>query len=130
VGTQVKHGWHISGEAKAPWFLFGVFSQKLLSAEPEEELTAWDCGCWRVICCVLILKLHCRHLPLLNLRFVLDLDVSMDAWGFFCTCLVSVWLHRFYIYSAVAFGISVWIVVQFTTAKTKKKVTEHVSTFV
>nr|XP_009942948.1 PREDICTED: S-adenosyl-L-methionine-dependent tRNA 4-demethylwyosine synthase-like [Opisthocomus hoazin] len=45
----------------------------------------------------------------------------MDVWGFFCTCLVSVWLHRFYIYSAVAFGISVWIVVQFTTAKTKKK---------
>ncbi|NXJ38779.1 TYW1 synthase, partial [Ciconia maguari] len=54
------------------------------------------------------------------------LDVSMDTWNFFYTCLVSLWLHRFYIYSAVAFGISVWIVIQFTTTKTKKKVTECV----
>ncbi|KAF1567730.1 S-adenosyl-L-methionine-dependent tRNA 4-demethylwyosine synthase, partial [Eudyptes schlegeli] len=53
------------------------------------------------------------------------LDVSMDTWNFFYTCLVSLWLHRFYIYSAVAFGISIWIVIQFTTTKTKKKVTEH-----
>ncbi|KAM7088824.1 S-adenosyl-L-methionine-dependent tRNA 4-demethylwyosine synthase TYW1-like isoform 5-T5 [Ciconia maguari] len=45
----------------------------------------------------------------------------MDTWNFFYTCLVSLWLHRFYIYSAVAFGISVWIVIQFTTTKTKKK---------
>ncbi|NWZ53874.1 TYW1 synthase, partial [Haliaeetus albicilla] len=52
------------------------------------------------------------------------LDVSMDTWNFY-TCLVSLWLHRFYIYSAVAFGISIWIVIQFTTTKTKKKVTEH-----
>ncbi|KFQ03144.1 tRNA wybutosine-synthesizing protein 1, partial [Haliaeetus albicilla] len=48
------------------------------------------------------------------------LDVSMDTWNFY-TCLVSLWLHRFYIYSAVAFGISIWIVIQFTTTKTKKK---------
>ncbi|NXC73553.1 TYW1 synthase, partial [Anhinga anhinga] len=53
------------------------------------------------------------------------LDVSMDSWNFFYTCLVSLWLHRFYIYSAVAFGISIWIAIQFTTTKTKKKVTEH-----
>ncbi|NXS67860.1 TYW1 synthase, partial [Pandion haliaetus] len=52
------------------------------------------------------------------------LDVSMDTWNFY-TCLVSLWLHRFYIYSAVAFGITIWIVIQFTTTKTKKKVTEH-----
>ncbi|XP_049659744.1 S-adenosyl-L-methionine-dependent tRNA 4-demethylwyosine synthase TYW1-like [Accipiter gentilis] len=44
----------------------------------------------------------------------------MDTWNFY-TCLVSLWLHRFYIYSAVAFGISIWIVIQFTTTKTKKK---------
>ncbi|NWY76106.1 TYW1 synthase, partial [Erithacus rubecula] len=50
-------------------------------------------------------------------------DVSMDTWSYFHTCLVSIWLHRFYIYSAVAFGISLWIVIQFTT-RTKRKVTE------
>ncbi|XP_072738232.1 S-adenosyl-L-methionine-dependent tRNA 4-demethylwyosine synthase TYW1-like isoform X4 [Ciconia boyciana] len=49
----------------------------------------------------------------------------MDTWNFFYACLVSLWLHRFYIYSAVAFGISIWIVIQFTTTKTKKKVTER-----
>ncbi|NWQ85422.1 TYW1 synthase, partial [Burhinus bistriatus] len=53
------------------------------------------------------------------------LDVSMDTWNFFYTCLVSLWLRRFYIYSVVAFGISIWFVVQFFTTKTKKKVTEH-----
>ncbi|NXN69064.1 TYW1 synthase, partial [Himantopus himantopus] len=49
------------------------------------------------------------------------LDVSMDAWNFYYTCLLSLWLHRFYIYSVVAFGISIWIVIQFF--KTKKNVT-------
>ncbi|NWX34860.1 TYW1 synthase, partial [Notiomystis cincta] len=50
------------------------------------------------------------------------LDVSMDMWSYFHTCLVSIWLHRFYIYSAVAFGISLWIVIQFTaTIRTKRK---------
>ncbi|KAM6192527.1 S-adenosyl-L-methionine-dependent tRNA 4-demethylwyosine synthase TYW1-like isoform 2-T2 [Sarcoramphus papa] len=44
----------------------------------------------------------------------------MDTWDFY-TCLVSLWLHRCYIYSAVAFGISIWMVIQFTTTKTKKK---------
>ncbi|NWY44196.1 TYW1 synthase, partial [Sylvia atricapilla] len=52
------------------------------------------------------------------------LDVSMDTWSYFHTCLASIWLHRFYIYSAVAFGISLWIVFQFTTTRTKRKVTE------
>ncbi|NWT08690.1 TYW1 synthase, partial [Vireo altiloquus] len=52
------------------------------------------------------------------------LDVSMDTWSYFHTCLLSIWLHRFYIYSAVAFGISLWIVIQFATARTKRKVTE------
>ncbi|NWU10619.1 TYW1 synthase, partial [Cephalopterus ornatus] len=56
------------------------------------------------------------------------LDVSMDTWSYFRTCLASIWLHRFYIYSAVALGISLWIVIQFTTSKTKKKVTEPVRT--
>ncbi|NXF30750.1 TYW1 synthase, partial [Nyctibius bracteatus] len=55
------------------------------------------------------------------------LDVSMDMWDHFYTCLVSLWLHRFYVYSVVAFGISTWIVVQFFTTKTKTKVTEHIS---
>ncbi|XP_031985672.1 S-adenosyl-L-methionine-dependent tRNA 4-demethylwyosine synthase TYW1-like isoform X1 [Corvus moneduloides] len=45
----------------------------------------------------------------------------MDTWSYFHTCLVSIWLHRFYIYSAIAFGISLWIVVQFTTTRTKRK---------
>ncbi|NWW02922.1 TYW1 synthase, partial [Oreocharis arfaki] len=49
------------------------------------------------------------------------LDLSMDTWSYFHTCLVSIWLHRFYIYSAVAFGISLWIVIQFTTTRTKRK---------
>ncbi|NXP01640.1 TYW1 synthase, partial [Certhia brachydactyla] len=49
------------------------------------------------------------------------LDVSMDTWSYFHTCLMSMWLHRFYIYSAVAFGISLWIVIQFTTTRTKRK---------
>ncbi|NXA60273.1 TYW1 synthase, partial [Mohoua ochrocephala] len=49
------------------------------------------------------------------------LDVSMDTWSYFHTCLVSIWLHRFYIYSAVAVGISLWIVIQFTTTRTKRK---------
>ncbi|NWT78983.1 TYW1 synthase, partial [Lanius ludovicianus] len=53
------------------------------------------------------------------------LEVSMDTWSYFHTCLVSIWLHRFYIYSAVAFGISLWIVVQFTTSRTKRKVGEN-----
>ncbi|NXB47453.1 TYW1 synthase, partial [Leucopsar rothschildi] len=48
-------------------------------------------------------------------------DASMDTWSYFHTCLVSIWLHRFYIYSAVAFGISLWIVIQFTTTRTKRK---------
>ncbi|NXE67835.1 TYW1 synthase, partial [Calcarius ornatus] len=52
------------------------------------------------------------------------LDVSMDMWSYFHTCLVSIWLHRFYIYSAVALGISLWIVTQFTTTRAKRKVTE------
>ncbi|NWZ15061.1 TYW1 synthase, partial [Agelaius phoeniceus] len=52
------------------------------------------------------------------------LDVSMDMWSYFHTCLVSIWLHRFYIYSAVALGISLWIVIQFTTTRAKRKVTE------
>ncbi|GAB0197977.1 S-adenosyl-L-methionine-dependent tRNA 4-demethylwyosine synthase TYW1 [Grus japonensis] len=43
----------------------------------------------------------------------------MDTWSIFSTCLVSAWLRRFYIYSAVAFGISIWIVVRFFTTKKK-----------
>ncbi|XP_054703771.1 S-adenosyl-L-methionine-dependent tRNA 4-demethylwyosine synthase TYW1B isoform X1 [Grus americana] len=43
----------------------------------------------------------------------------MDMWSIFSTCLVSTWLRRFYIYSAVAFGISIWIVVRFFTTKKK-----------
>ncbi|NXD28528.1 TYW1 synthase, partial [Spelaeornis formosus] len=50
--------------------------------------------------------------------------VSMDTWNYFHTCVVSIWLHRFYIYSAVAFGISVWIVIHFTSTRSKRKVTE------
>lgn len=52
----------------------------------------------------------------------------MDMWNFISTCLVSLWLHRLYIYSAVAVGISIWIVIQFTTTRTKRKITEQVST--
>ncbi|XP_008942506.1 PREDICTED: S-adenosyl-L-methionine-dependent tRNA 4-demethylwyosine synthase-like, partial [Merops nubicus] len=48
-------------------------------------------------------------------------NVSEDMWNFLCTCLVSIWLQRFYIYSALAFGVSIWIVIQFTTSKAKKK---------
>uniref|UniRef100_A0A8B9QHF0 S-adenosyl-L-methionine-dependent tRNA 4-demethylwyosine synthase TYW1 n=1 Tax=Apteryx owenii TaxID=8824 RepID=A0A8B9QHF0_APTOW len=45
----------------------------------------------------------------------------MDPWNFFYTCLTSLWLHRFYIYSSVALGISIWICIQFFTSKTIKK---------
>ncbi|NWZ20965.1 TYW1 synthase, partial [Asarcornis scutulata] len=47
------------------------------------------------------------------------LDVSMDMWNFSYTCLASLWLHRFCIYSVIAFGISLWIVVQLFTTKKK-----------
>ncbi|NWS66939.1 TYW1 synthase, partial [Crotophaga sulcirostris] len=47
------------------------------------------------------------------------LDVSMDMWSFFYTCLVSAWLHRYYVYSAVGFGVSIWIIIQFFTHKKK-----------
>ncbi|KFO90690.1 tRNA wybutosine-synthesizing protein 1, partial [Buceros rhinoceros silvestris] len=53
------------------------------------------------------------------------LDVSMDTWNFISACLVPLWLHRFYVYSAVAFGISVWMVIQFTTSRTKRKISEQ-----
>lgn len=43
----------------------------------------------------------------------------MDMWNFSYTCLASLWLHRFYIYSVIAFGISLWIVVQLFTTKKK-----------
>uniref|UniRef100_A0A8C9FRB2 tRNA wybutosine-synthesis domain-containing protein n=1 Tax=Pavo cristatus TaxID=9049 RepID=A0A8C9FRB2_PAVCR len=52
------------------------------------------------------------------------LDVPMDTWNFLYTWLVSLWLHRIYIYSVTAFGISLWIAVQFFTTKAKRKVTE------
>ncbi|XP_057262459.1 S-adenosyl-L-methionine-dependent tRNA 4-demethylwyosine synthase TYW1-like isoform X2 [Pezoporus wallicus] len=45
----------------------------------------------------------------------------MDTWSFFSTCLVSLWLHRLYVYSAVAFGVSIWIVIQFSTSKPQEK---------
>ncbi|KFQ38383.1 tRNA wybutosine-synthesizing protein 1, partial [Mesitornis unicolor] len=47
------------------------------------------------------------------------LDVSMDTWNFSYTCLLSLWLHRFYIYSVVALGISIWIINQFFTTRKK-----------
>ncbi|KAM9176832.1 S-adenosyl-L-methionine-dependent tRNA 4-demethylwyosine synthase TYW1B isoform 1-T2 [Mergus octosetaceus] len=43
----------------------------------------------------------------------------MDMWNFSCTCLASLWLHRFYIYFVIAFGISLWIIVQLFTTKKK-----------
>ncbi|NXN98554.1 TYW1 synthase, partial [Rhinopomastus cyanomelas] len=48
-------------------------------------------------------------------------DVSMDMWDLFYSCLVSLWLHRIYIYSAVVLGISIWIVTQFISTKTGRK---------
>ncbi|NXT76862.1 TYW1 synthase, partial [Zapornia atra] len=54
------------------------------------------------------------------------LDVSMDTWSFFHACLVSVWLHRFYIYSAAVLGISLWIAALFFTTKNKgRKSSRH-----
>lgn len=53
----------------------------------------------------------------------------MDTWNFVYACLVSLWLHRIYIYSVTAFGISLWIAVQFFTTKAKRKVSESLSTF-
>ncbi|KGL84796.1 tRNA wybutosine-synthesizing protein 1, partial [Tinamus guttatus] len=48
------------------------------------------------------------------------LDVSMDPQNFY-TYLMSLWLHRFYIYSSLALGISIWICIQFFTNKTGKR---------
>ncbi|NXA35408.1 TYW1 synthase, partial [Eudromia elegans] len=48
------------------------------------------------------------------------LDVSMDSQNYFYTCLLSLWLHRFYIYSSVALGIGIWICIQFFTKPRKK----------
>ncbi|NXC43335.1 TYW1 synthase, partial [Penelope pileata] len=47
--------------------------------------------------------------------------VSVDMWTFFQACLVSIWLHRFYIYSVTAFGVSLWIAMQFLATKAKRK---------
>uniref|UniRef100_A0A672UU44 tRNA wybutosine-synthesis domain-containing protein n=1 Tax=Strigops habroptila TaxID=2489341 RepID=A0A672UU44_STRHB len=55
-------------------------------------------------------------------------NVSVDTWSFFYPWLVPLWLHRFYVYSAVAFEVSIWIIIQFSTSKPQKKVTKHVST--
>uniref|UniRef100_A0A8D0GAY8 S-adenosyl-L-methionine-dependent tRNA 4-demethylwyosine synthase TYW1 n=1 Tax=Sphenodon punctatus TaxID=8508 RepID=A0A8D0GAY8_SPHPU len=48
------------------------------------------------------------------------LDVPLDTWNYFYAHLMSLWLNRFYIYSCAAFGISVWLCIQFIT-KTKKQ---------
>ncbi|KAM6048421.1 S-adenosyl-L-methionine-dependent tRNA 4-demethylwyosine synthase TYW1-like [Theristicus caerulescens] len=45
----------------------------------------------------------------------------MDMWNYGYACMVSLWLHRFYLYFAAAFGISIWIVIWFITTKTQKK---------
>ena len=87
---------------------------------------AWACRYGMAGFVVFTLSSCCWNLLLLNLWSVLDLDVSMDTWSFFSACLVSLWLHRLYIYSAVAFGISIWIITQFFSSKPQKKVPEHV----
>ncbi|XP_030898343.1 S-adenosyl-L-methionine-dependent tRNA 4-demethylwyosine synthase TYW1 isoform X2 [Melopsittacus undulatus] len=45
----------------------------------------------------------------------------MDMCSFFSTCLVCLWQYRLYVYCAVAFGISIWIIIQFSTSKAQKK---------
>ncbi|KFV67378.1 tRNA wybutosine-synthesizing protein 1, partial [Dryobates pubescens] len=49
------------------------------------------------------------------------LDASVDAWNFLSTSLVSLWLQRFYIYAAVALGLSIWLIIHFTTTTGKKE---------
>ncbi|XP_059573086.1 S-adenosyl-L-methionine-dependent tRNA 4-demethylwyosine synthase TYW1 isoform X1 [Alligator mississippiensis] len=49
------------------------------------------------------------------------MDTSVDTWSYFYTHLMSLWLHRFYIYSCAAFGISIWICIQFFAGRTKKQ---------
>ncbi|XP_064022199.1 S-adenosyl-L-methionine-dependent tRNA 4-demethylwyosine synthase TYW1-like isoform X6 [Pogoniulus pusillus] len=53
------------------------------------------------------------------------LDVSVDTWDYFYTSLVSLWLQRFYIYFAVAFGVSICFIIHFTTTKRKNQITEQ-----
>ncbi|XP_013044769.3 S-adenosyl-L-methionine-dependent tRNA 4-demethylwyosine synthase TYW1B isoform X1 [Anser cygnoides] len=88
-------------------------------------------GCKRPAACLVLLRQLCvahepcavalrkYFLPFLGTEPALDLDVSMDMWNFSYTCLASLWLHRFYIYSVIALGISLWIVVQLFTTKKK-----------
>lgn len=100
----------------------GVFSWELFSAEPENS---W----WHEFVGVVWFSCSNFILLLLHMWFIPGLDVSMDTWNFLYTCLVSLWLHRIYIYSVMAFGISLWIAIQFFTTKAKRKVTECLSTF-
>lgn len=112
-------------QVKASWFHFNA-----LSFAKSCFLQSLGYSWWREAVGTVWLFCACSfHIHTVGICDIPDLDVSMDMWSYFHTCLVSIWLHRFYIYSAVAFGISLWIVVQFTTTRTKRKVTEPVSTF-
>ncbi|NXG40820.1 TYW1 synthase, partial [Psilopogon haemacephalus] len=53
------------------------------------------------------------------------LGASVDTWDFFSASLVSLWLQRFYIYVAVAFGVSIWLVVRFAATKREKASIGH-----
>ncbi|XP_068010528.1 S-adenosyl-L-methionine-dependent tRNA 4-demethylwyosine synthase TYW1-like isoform X2 [Melanerpes formicivorus] len=55
------------------------------------------------------------------------MEGRVDAWNFLSTSLVSLWLQRFYIYAAVALGLSIWLIIHFSTTTTpgKKEATEE-----
>ncbi|XP_054858028.1 S-adenosyl-L-methionine-dependent tRNA 4-demethylwyosine synthase TYW1-like [Eublepharis macularius] len=56
------------------------------------------------------------------------MDVPMETWNGLGAQLMSLWLNRFYIYSCAAFGISLWLCIQFIT-KAKKQNLKHLQTF-
>ncbi|XP_053130741.1 S-adenosyl-L-methionine-dependent tRNA 4-demethylwyosine synthase TYW1-like isoform X2 [Hemicordylus capensis] len=51
-------------------------------------------------------------------------DASAELWDVLCAPLMSLWLNRFYVYTCAAFGISLWICLQFLS-KAKKHNADH-----
>lgn len=108
-------------EVKASWFNFSALSLARICYLKVWAIADGWCEAVGTVWLFCVCSFHIHSVGICDIP---DLDVSMDPWSCFHACLVSIWLHRFYIYSAVAVGISLWIVIQFTTTRAKRKVTE------
>ncbi|KAJ6655725.1 hypothetical protein lerEdw1_004778 [Lerista edwardsae] len=52
------------------------------------------------------------------------MDAPAETWGSLCSHVMSLWLNRFYIYSCAAFGVGLWLCIQFLN-KAKKQNGNH-----